>query len=56
MIELPKIKIEPKSVAILLTDKCTAECKMCCFGCSPQNSTVMEPKMIQQIMLYGKRD
>ena len=50
MIELPKIRIEPKSVAILLTDKCTAEGKMCCFGCSPQNSTVMKPKMIQQII------
>ena len=37
-------------MAILLTDQCTAECEMCCFGCSPKNNTVMQPEVIRRII------
>lgn len=33
-----KFRIEPNTVAILLTDKCTAEYEMCCFACSPKRT------------------
>lgn len=30
-----KFRIELNTVAILLPDKCTSECEMCCFVFSP---------------------
>lgn len=45
-----KFRIEPNTVAILLTDKCTAECEMCCFACSPQKSNVMDIGLLRQII------
>lgn len=43
-----KLKIEPNTVAILLTDKCTAECEMCCFSCSPRNNNVIDKKIVKR--------
>lgn len=45
-----KVKIEPNTVAILLTDKCTAECEICCFSCSPKKNNVMAREIAEQIV------
>ncbi len=31
-----------KKLCLILTDKCNAQCKTCCFSCSPKNSAVMD--------------
>ncbi|WP_277752388.1 MULTISPECIES: hypothetical protein [unclassified Finegoldia] len=33
-----KFRIKPNTVTILLSDKCTGECEMCCFACSFPNN------------------
>ena len=33
-----------------MTDKCTAECEMCCFACSPQKNNVMDVGLLRQII------
>lgn len=35
-----KFRIEPNTDAILLPDKCTSECEMCCFVFSPQRTMI----------------
>lgn len=35
-----------RSVCIIMTDKCNAECKTCCFSCSPKNSSVIDEKLM----------
>ena len=30
-----------KSLAFIMTNKCNAACRMCCFSCSPQNNTLL---------------
>ncbi len=47
---MPKIRIEPDTVAILLTDQCTAKCSMCCFSCSPEKRRVFEIETIKNII------
>lgn len=47
---MPKIRIEPDTVAIFLTDQCTAECEMCCFGCSPRNTGIADRNVIKTII------
>ena len=39
-----------KGLCLIITDKCSASCDICCFGCSPKNSNVMtEELMIKAI-------
>lgn len=35
-----------QNVCIIMTDKCNAECKTCCFSCSPKNSAVIDEKLM----------
>lgn len=50
---MPKIRIEPDTVAIFLTDQCTAECDMCCFGCSPRNTGIADRIAIKTIIMQA---
>lgn len=52
---MPKVRIEPDTVAILLTNQCSAECSICCFGCSPENSGVADADMIRNIIVQASR-
>lgn len=45
-----KLRIEPNTVAVLLTDQCTAECEMCCFACSPRKNNVMDVELLKEII------
>lgn len=45
-----KGKIYPKTVALLITKQCTAQCKMCCFECSPQSKERMPVEWIEKII------
>lgn len=47
---MAKIRIEPDTVAILLTDQCNAKCSMCCFSCSPDNRDVVDIETIKSII------
>ena len=38
----------PKNVSLLITYKCTARCKMCCWSCSPERTEEMSLKDIKQ--------
>lgn len=49
-IKMKKIHIEPDKLAFILTDKCTASCDMCCFGCSPQNSTFQSLEIMKALI------
>lgn len=45
-----KSRIYPKIIAFLVTKKCTAQCKMCCFECSPKVQEKMPLEMIEGII------
>lgn len=45
-----KNKIYPKTVALLITKQCTAQCKMCCFECSPQTDEKMPMEWIEKLI------
>ncbi len=45
-----KNRIYPKTVALLITKQCTAQCKMCCFECSPQTEEKMPMEWIEKII------
>ena len=34
------------NLAVLLTDKCNAACKMCCFSCSPRGQQVLDKETV----------
>ena len=42
-------------LAIGLTDKCTAACDMCCFGCSPKGEMHLETDLIKDVTLQASR-
>ena len=52
---MKRIHIEPDKLAFILTDKCTAECDICCFSCSPQNSTFQSLNMIKSLIIEGAK-
>ena len=33
-----QLMIPPISLSLIVTDKCTAACPNCCFGCNPSNN------------------
>lgn len=35
-----------KSIAINITSKCNAKCKICCYGCSPDNNDVIDERLM----------
>ena len=37
-------------LAIALTDRCTASCDMCCFGCSPKGEHHLETVLIKKVI------
>ena len=37
--ERNKLSIPPTTLSFITTNKCTAACKNCCFGCNPKNDT-----------------
>lgn len=39
-----------KVLAISLTQKCSAECRMCCFGCSPSSSQKLDKEDIKRLI------
>ena len=45
-----KNRIYPKIIAFLMTKQCTAQCKMCCFGCSPNTKEKMPLEWIDKII------
>lgn len=45
-----KSKIYPRIVALLITKQCTAQCKMCCFECSPKVQEKMPLAWIEDII------
>ena len=45
-----KNRIYPKTIALLITKQCTAQCEMCCFGCSPQSEEKMPIKYIEKVI------
>lgn len=36
--ERNKLSIPPTTLSFITTNKCTAACKNCCFGCNPKNN------------------
>lgn len=45
-----KNRIYPKIIAFLMTKQCTAQCKMCCFGCSSNTKEKMPLEWIDKII------
>lgn len=41
-------KIPPNTITLVLTFKCTAQCRNCCFGCSPAKDRVMSNNEIEK--------
>lgn len=37
-------------LAIALTDRCTASCDMCCFGCSPKGEQHLETALVKKVI------
>lgn len=35
-----------RGVCLILTDRCNAECEICCFSCSPENKNVMDEDLM----------
>ena len=35
------------AIGFVMTDKCSAECGICCFSCSPRNNTVLDKEVIK---------
>lgn len=55
---IDQLIISPKTIAFATTFQCTAACKNCCFGCSPQNKARlsledMKDYVDQAIKNYG---
>lgn len=48
--KLSKININPKSLAFVTTDKCTASCHNCCFKCNPKNNKRLKLEEILSII------
>ena len=36
----------PDSAAVILTDKCSAACRECCFQCNPSNNATLSNEEI----------
>lgn len=39
-----------RKLAIGMTDKCSAECEMCCFGCSPNGSRTLSSDLMKDVI------
>ena len=37
-------------LAIAMTDKCSAACDMCCFGCSPQGKRTLSNALMKDVI------
>lgn len=48
------MKIPFKSVGIMLTKQCTAECDICCFFCSLHKNEKMSKELIVKIINEAK--
>lgn len=47
--------IKPDTIAFLTTTNCTAECKMCCFSCSPLRNENLSNKLMKDIILQAEK-
>lgn len=36
-----------RKMAFVITDRCTAACRVCCFGCCPENSKLLDKEIIK---------
>ncbi|MFI3176154.1 MAG: hypothetical protein R3Y67_01520 [Eubacteriales bacterium] len=45
-----KSSVYPKTVALLITKQCTAQCEMCCFECTPQTKEKIPMELIIKII------
>lgn len=36
-----------KNISFVITDRCTAACKVCCFGCRPENNKMLDKEIIK---------
>ena len=52
---MKKIHIEPNKLAFILTNKCTAECDICCFSCSPKNNTFQSLDRIKSLIIDASK-
>jgi MoaA/NifB/PqqE/SkfB family radical SAM enzyme len=39
-----------KTIGILITDRCSESCAMCCFGCSPEKQNVIDESLLLEII------
>lgn len=46
--------MKTKGVCLILTDRCNAECEICCFSCSPKNQNVMNESLMMEIIRQAK--
>lgn len=44
-----------KTLGFIMTDKCSASCKMCCFSCSPQKNTLLDKGLIKDYILQASK-
>ncbi|WP_051986288.1 radical SAM protein [Clostridium amazonitimonense] len=42
-----------KNITVNITSKCTAECRHCCFSCSPSRIDKLEVEEIWKVVNYG---
>lgn len=49
-----KTEISPETLTILVTYRCTATCKDCCFECTPQITTTLSEGQIREAILQAK--
>lgn len=45
-----KRRIYPSILACVITKQCTAECKMCCFQCSPRETAKLSKERVEQLI------
>ena len=43
-----------KDVSIIITNKCNASCQICCYNCSPNQSEVIEEKLMYRVIDQAK--